>query len=344
MEVLIYFLILLRKCKSSKIAPGDESPLLEKYDIIFGQKLVSRKIKRNEICKVETGLLWEPYPLTNDEKKPEYKTLHWRISNKLGYGHTFRKNRTIREFVFDDTISPKEGDILVIDDGGLDFRKQEEVHTELLKCNWKYILLKMSNPVASGPLFHELIENHSEKLIIVTTANELRQSNVKISKGVSWEQSIADLVLELNQNKQIEDLKKCKSLIVTFSTEGAFYIENSKAGEDEIYKYRLLFDNKYLEREFINEEISGEVFGYQSTFTTAILLGLISYVMILKKNKDALETMIHNGLSATRSLAINGHGNINYKDPEYPYKVVFKNFINPDFKYGFAFVPQPAPG
>jgi len=163
--------------------------------------------------------------------------LHWRISNKLGYGHTFRKNRTVREFIFDDAISPKKGDILVIDDGGLDFRKQEKVYKELLKCNWKFILLKMSNPVASGPLFQELIKNHSEKLVVITTANELRQSNVKISKGVSWEQSISDLVLELNHNKQIEDLKGMLSEATNFDLD-KFLSLNVKDSNEYILSFK----------------------------------------------------------------------------------------------------------
>jgi hypothetical protein len=334
---------LLNRFKSKRVAFGNKKPLLENYDIKFGHKLESRRIEEDELFRYETGLLWEPYRLTNNKSRPEYKIFHWRISNKLGYGHTFRNNRRIKRFVLDDAITPNKDDILVIDDGGLEFRKQEEFYKKLLQNNWKYILLKISNPVGAGSLFHELIKNHSEKLIIVTTANELRQSNVRISKGVSWEQSISDLILELNQNKQIKDLKKCKSLIVTFSTEGAFYIDNAKTGEDEITKYRLLFDNKYLEGEFINEEISGEMFGFQSTFTTAILLGLISYDTKPGKNRDALETMINNGLSATRILAINGHGNIKERIPGYPFEKIFKNFVDPDHRYGFAFAPQPDP-
>ncbi len=329
---------LIKKFKDLKIALDGKNPLLENYDIVFGHKIISRKIKKEEICRVETGLMWKPFRLTNEKSKPEYNTFHWRISNKLGYGHTITDKREIKEFVFDDEISPRDGDILVIDDGGLKFRQQQEALDILLKCNWKHILLKMSNPTASGPLFHELIENHAEKLIIITTASELRKSNVRISKGVSWEQSITDLVLELNHNKQIKDLRRCKSLIVTFSTEGAFYIENIN---NEITKYRLLFDNKYLEGEFVNEEISGEVFGYQSTFTLAILLGLISYDSDPGKNSNTSETMINNGLSATRSLAINGHGEINKQSPEYPFSEIFKNLKYPDKAYGFAFVPQP---
>lgn len=332
---------LIEKFKNLKIVLDGKKSLLEDYEIIFGHKETSRKIKDGEICRVETGLLWKPFPLSNVKSKNGTKTLHWRISNKLGYGHTITDKREIKEFNFDDEISPEDGDILVIDDGGLNFRQQVKTHKFLLKNNWKHILLKMSNPIASGPLFHELIENHAEKLVVITTANELRKSNVRISKGVSWEQSITDLVLELNHNKQIQDLIRCKSLIVTFSTEGAFYIENFKEKEEEITKYRLLFDSKYLEGEFINEEISGEVFGYQSTFTLAVLIGLIIYDIDPENNKDASEKMINNGLSATRSLAINGHGEINNKNPGYPYNEIFKNLINPEVNYGFAFVPQP---
>ena len=83
---------LIKKLKNLKIAFGDKNPLLENFEIIFGQKIISRKIEEDETCRIETGLLWEPFRLTNDKRKPGFKIFHWRISNKLGYGHTFRSN------------------------------------------------------------------------------------------------------------------------------------------------------------------------------------------------------------------------------------------------------------
>ncbi|MCD4696001.1 MAG: hypothetical protein K8S16_07145 [Bacteroidales bacterium] len=331
---------LLEIFKQKKVTSSEEKLILENFDIQFCHKENIRKIAEDD--RTETGLLWEPFRLTNKKANPDYKKYHWRISKKLGYGHSINSDEKIKDFIFKDNIKPKKDDILIIDDGGLKFREQSDAFLKLLNNDLKHIILKMSNPVAQGSLFHELTSKYADKLIIITTASDLRKSNVKISKAVSWEQSITDLVQELEHNEQIWDLKKCKSLIVTFSTEGAFYFEKSKNGKEERIKYRLLFDNKYLEGEFIEEELSGEVFGYQSTFTTAILLGLIYKDFDFEKNKNAFETMINNGLSATRALAINGHGNIDKQIPEYPYEEVFKNLVTPNQIYAFAFVPQPA--
>lgn len=332
---------LLTNVKNEKITFSiDETPILESFEIKFGHKLVTQKVDSESNLKTETGLLWKPFRLSNDPKSPDFKKLHWRIDQKLGYGYTLSSSGNTKTFIFDDKITPKENDILIIDDGALEFRKAENktIHEKLLKNSWRHIVYKISGPIDRGPLFSELISNHADKLTIIVSAQDLRKSNVKISKGISWEQAITDLVLELNNNKSFKNLTSCKSLIVTFSTEGAFYIQNDK---NDITKYRLLFDPKLLERDFIEEQIEGEVFGYQSTFTSAVVLGLIALDNNPKAHKNAFEAMINNGLSATRALALHGHGNIKDPKPEFPSSIINKNFIDPENNYAFAFVPQP---
>ena len=93
---------IIEECKRLKIAFDGETPVFENYEIKFGHELVSREIRKDERCKVETGLLWSPFPLTNDKSKEKDKTFRWRISDKLGYGHTVTKSRTIEEYVFND--------------------------------------------------------------------------------------------------------------------------------------------------------------------------------------------------------------------------------------------------
>ena len=75
-------------------------------------------------------------------------------------------------------------------------------HEKLLSNNWKHIVYKMSGPVDRGFLFSELVTNHANKLTVIISAADLRKSNAKISTRVSWEQSIGDLVLELENNQK----------------------------------------------------------------------------------------------------------------------------------------------
>ena len=48
---------LIKKFKDLKIALDGKNPLLENYDIVFGHKIISRKIKKEEICRVNVFIL-----------------------------------------------------------------------------------------------------------------------------------------------------------------------------------------------------------------------------------------------------------------------------------------------
>jgi hypothetical protein len=60
-----------------------------------------------------------------------------------------------------------------------------------------WVMLKMTCPVASGDLWRRLLRDHAGRLVVVMTLNDLRLSDVKISRELSWERIAGDLAREL---------------------------------------------------------------------------------------------------------------------------------------------------
>jgi len=54
----------------------------------------------------------------------------------------------------------------------------------------------MSRPVAQGDLWDHLSAQHAEKLVAVMTVNDLRLTEVQISRELSWERTAQDLAWE----------------------------------------------------------------------------------------------------------------------------------------------------
>ena len=79
----------------------------------------------------------------------------------------------------------------------------------------QWIILKMSRPLARGDLWRELAENWCERLIVVVSADNLRSEDIRVSRGLSWESTVDDLVAEIKSNPTISELKSCRHLVVT---------------------------------------------------------------------------------------------------------------------------------
>ena len=60
-----------------------------------------------------------------------------------------------------------------------------------------WVLVKMSAPVAAGALWEHLLRWHRDRLVVVVRVEDLRRSQVQISRGLSWERTTQDLAWEL---------------------------------------------------------------------------------------------------------------------------------------------------
>lgn len=87
----------------------------------------------------------------------------------------------------------------------------------------------MSEPVAQGELWHALSTNFAGRLVCLVAARDLRRETLGLSHGLSWEATLDDLRVALNAHPAALHLLRCHHLIVTFSSDGALWLDRAAA-------------------------------------------------------------------------------------------------------------------
>jgi hypothetical protein len=265
------------------------------------------------------------------------QTRVWRLDETLGYGQDSRHAFSYAKYRSDLLNQPSR--ILVINDNGLGYRHRlaEASWPALLreprKDSPEWIFVKMSKPLAQGDLWDCLISKHAEKLITLVSIQDLRRESVHISKGISWEQTVLDLVNELCFNVALERLMKSRFLVVSIGSAGALVVENLPATQ-----MTLFYDPAMMEGEF-EKQVPGRGLGYMSCIASGIASGLIRF-----EGRAAILCGIQAGLSASRTVHIEGHGEITQqnKKPGFPYKAVISDILKPRFQYSQISMPIPS--
>jgi len=73
----------------------------------------------------------------------------------------------------------------------------------------------------------EQFKKIAEKCFLIIDADILRSSGAMISRQISWERTIIELVNQLEVNSDLVYLMKSKFILLTFAEDGAVYIDNS---------------------------------------------------------------------------------------------------------------------
>jgi hypothetical protein len=71
---------------------------------------------------------------------------------------------------------------------------------------------------------------------LMLDADVLRNSGAMISKAISWERSVMNLIWQLNNNTAIRYLLKAPHLLITFEEDAIVYIKTEKTGNKRIVK------------------------------------------------------------------------------------------------------------
>jgi hypothetical protein len=204
---------------------------------------------------------------------------------------------------------PPEADLVILDDAGLGFRDCPELWPMAVRekdCP-AWILVKMSPPVAQGRLWEHLHKNCSERVIVVVSADDLRRTEVQISRELSWERTAQDLYWELTHNPRINALSRCAHVIISFGTAGAFLLSWTNAGKkgeahnEGSFEGTLFFDPAIVEGMW-NQAFPGEMIGYNSCLTA----GIARQLMLNGPSPD-LKKGIQSGLSTMRLLHQKGY-------------------------------------
>ncbi len=194
----------------------------------------------------------------------------WRFKRGLGYGvvQDIRKNLDY-ERIHNSGVD--NVDLMVIDDGALGFR-HSSVTSEMPR--YKCCILKTNQPLLEGYLWKTLMNmERISKLITLISIDELRGYDIKISKGISWEQTCLDLCYELAHHSMLKHLIKSKILVVSLGTAGAIIIKNGN--KKERAEFALAYDPEYLEGEW-EEKKAIDGIGQMSAFTAGFTLNLLN--------------------------------------------------------------------
>lgn len=237
--------------------------------------------------------IWSPLPGKENEG--------WWVRQFLGLDHASIQDPGALSWmkVVDD---PDCADLVLIDDAGLGFRDQPELWPRCLQTAEEppWVLLKMSHPVGSGPLFKHLLAHFANRLILVTTVNDLRLTEVQISKGLSWERTAQDLLWEMVHNPRINAIAAAAGVVVSFGAAGAVFATRLSS-PDRLGQ--LIFDPAVIEGEWTARQ-PGSMIGY----TTCLAAGIAGQ-FLRKPQIEEIVPGICAGLTGLRDLHSHGYEN-----------------------------------
>lgn len=224
--------------------------------------------------------------------------------------------------------------LILLDDGALGFRDEASRWPELSGNPW--VVLKTTAPVAQGSLYSRLLES-PQKLIVLFTADDLRRSEVRISRDLSWERTAQDVAWELLHNPRINSLARAAHVVVSFGAAGAF-VHSRESGSTPAAD-RLIFDTRATERSW-EESIPGGVFGS----TTCVSAGIALSIITENESPDVPDGVVR-GLSALRALHRTGFCEAKSAalpaHLEFPAMTVVNEVMNPQTRFAEVEVRDP---
>jgi hypothetical protein len=193
-----------------------------------------------------------------------------RFKRGLGYGVMKDSGRNL-DYERINKSGVDNVDLMVIDDGALGFR-HSSVTSEMPQ--YKCCILKTNQPLLDGYLWKTLMNSERiDRLITLISIEELREYEIKVSKGVSWEQTCLDLCYELVYHSLLKHLIKCKFIVVSMGTAGAVVIKNGS--RKKAAEFALAYDPGFLEGEWEAKE-SVDAIGQMCAFTAGFTQNMIN--------------------------------------------------------------------
>lgn len=254
----------------------------------------------------------------------------YRVKKFCGYsiGDTIPKPPKIKE---DNELSS----LVIIDDAGNSFRYHEDVWPKaiLSKRNKPIVILKLSPPLLhsdnKNKLWEFLLENYNENLVVIVSADALRQSGILISQCQSWEKSVEDFLWHMKVSPDLDQFSKCRNLILRFGLDGAIHYQyNEKSG----VSVTLHYDPGILEEGY-KQRYGGDMQGVTFAFVAAL-------ASEIKSNSfNGIEKGIKNGIVASRRFFKSGFGNQS-EIPDYPGKEIFDDFSHEEALIADTYVPS----
>jgi hypothetical protein len=237
---------------------------------------------------------------------------NWRVEKFLGVqrGTTIAPN-----VVVDDTA---DAEIVLLLDADMGFRNLNAEWPLAIGTAGKtpWVILKTCAHDFEGELWQRLLDTHADKLIVVTSIDDLRRRDIQISRRLSWERTAEDLVWEMRRNPAINVLSRSRHSVVSFGPAGAVLL--SRVPDDA----RLIFDSVFMEGEWEPPDRGGTI-GYTVTLAAAIADELMR-----NTTTPNVLTATNRGIAGMRALNDHGYGNDETK-LAFPFEAIAKAIVAP---------------
>jgi len=167
----------------------------------------------------------------------------WRIQEIIHVGQAVQPP-------FDEAVlqNAKEADLVIMQDWGMTIRNYEAPGLgDVLRDKW--VIIRAFPPIFEGNLWQDIQKGVSSKGVFLVRADDLRELNTSISKGLSWEQTIQDIINEIyfKRNISLYPLRMMEYVLISFGCSGTVLIHNPIDSPGENPSIKFFFDPMGME-------------------------------------------------------------------------------------------------
>ena len=162
----------------------------------------------------------------------------WRISEIYQIGE--REQQPVLGECREDIRS---SDLVIVQDWGLDIRRLDDSET-IQELGNRWVIYRSFPPVFEGPLWEKLNRVIGAKSVLMLSVNALRQFNISISKGLSWEQTLEDLIREIysRRNISLHLLRTAEYVVLDFGSTASLLLHNNPQDPAALPEIHFFFD------------------------------------------------------------------------------------------------------
>jgi len=188
-------------------------PTLSNHMTVHGPMLPAEALvdpAHSELTR--TYSLWQPY-LAGNARRDAVWRMHQFLGMQRGEASAIATGP-----------SGDVPDCLVIDDANFGFRDDSSAWPDWLNNGVavRHLLLKMSNPLASGRLWDQIVSAYRDVLTLYCSAGDLRKEYAPVGQPLSWERMGSDVVRAVRAR---QDVSAAARVIVSIGMNGAVLIE-----------------------------------------------------------------------------------------------------------------------
>ncbi|MEL7662893.1 MAG: AAA family ATPase [Methanosarcina mazei] len=205
-------------------------------------------------------------------------------------------------------INDDEGDhdFVIIHDAGNGFRDEGKKWPKVINGSKNPVVIyNMYPPLFEGKLWENIVEKHTENLVLILNSEDLRKLGANVSRSLSWEKTALEFLWEIKHNKKLAPIKSLQNVVVRFKAEGVIHYN----GQNRNVAPKLYFDPSSVEGAFWDNKKFGMMRGISIVFVSSFASRVISnHLKIGKISDEALKESIEEGLLNAREFLRRGYG------------------------------------